>query len=90
MQLDPPRNVVSPEDDAYLHTDIFSRMSDVELLAELRRIAARARGGRGGADPHTAARATELFASFYAHRTQSRVPHWLFERTRAFVREFAP
>ena len=87
MHLDPPRHLANPEDAPYRHTDIFSRMSDVELLAELRRIAALA--GRR-AEHQTADRADELFAAFYTHRTQARVPQWLWESTRAFVRQHAP
>jgi len=90
MQLDPPRYLVNPEDAPYQPTDIFSRMGDVELLAELRRITALA--GRRE-DRHTAVRAGELFASFYEHRMQgarARVPQWLVESTRSFVRHHAP
>ncbi len=66
--------------------DIVGRMSDVELLAELRRI--RAQAARS-ADPVTAEQAGELFASFYDYRTQTRVPQWLWETTRTFVRAHA-
>ncbi len=87
MQLEPPRHVVAPEDAPYRPSDLVSRMGDVELLAELGVVAALA--GRR-ADRHTAGHADELFAAFYTHRTQNRVPAWLWERTRAFVRAHAP
>jgi hypothetical protein len=74
-------------DDAIdLPSDIFSRMSDVELLAELRCIRALA---TRRSDAVTAAQAGDFFASFYAHRTQSYVPAWLWDATRAFVRHHA-
>ena len=66
--------------------DIFARMGDVELLAELRRIA-RWAGHRG--DAPTAAQASRLFATFYAHRLQRAVPDRLWGDTRAFVRQHA-
>ena len=66
--------------------DIFARMEDVELLAELRRIARRA--GHHG-DAPTAAQASQLFATFYAHRLQRAVSDRLWGDTRAFVRQHA-
>ena len=66
--------------------DIFARMEDVELLAELRRIARRA--GHGG-DAPTAAQASRLFATFYARRLQRAVPDSLWGDTRDFVRQHA-
>lgn len=90
MQIDPPRFLIDREEEPYQPADIFSRMGDIELLAELRRIAMLA--GRRE-DHDTAERAGELFASFYMHhmqRTQARVPDWLWESTRSFVRQHAP
>ena len=69
-----------------MHHDIFARMEDVELLAELRRIASRA--GRRG-DAPTAAQASRLFAAFYARRLQRDVPEHVWAGTRAFVRQHA-
>jgi hypothetical protein len=66
--------------------DIFARMEDVELLAELRRIAHRA-GHRG--DAPTADHAGRLFAAFYERRLQRAVPEGLWRSTRAFVRQHA-
>ena len=85
MQTAPARYLTDP--DAPLpRADIFSRMSDVELLAELRRIRALAARGE---EAWTADQASELFSTFYAHRTHGRVPAWLWETTRAFVRQHA-
>ena len=86
MQLAPPLPPVHPEDAPHRRADIFSRMSDVELLAELRRIRSQAARRQDGL---TADRAGALFAAFYEHRTQARVPEWLWEATRAFVRQHA-
>jgi len=66
--------------------DIFSRMGDVELLGELRRIASQA---RRRADRATAARANALFDTFYDQRVAARVPDWLWDDTRMFVRQHA-
>ena len=86
MQLDPPRHLLAPDDAPFRRTDIFSRMGDVELLAELRSI--RARASRC-ADAGTAEKAEELFTDFYDCRTHMRVPAWLWDTTRAFVRQHA-
>ena len=67
--------------------DIFARMEDVELLAELRRIASRA-AHRG--DGPTAEQASRLFADFYARRLRRDVSETLWVGTRAFVRQHAP
>jgi hypothetical protein len=87
MQLATPLPLVHPDDAPHRRSDIFSRMSDVELLAELRRIRSQATRRE---DAFTADRAGSLFASFYEHRTQTRVPEWLWEATRVFVRQHAP
>jgi hypothetical protein len=87
MQTAEPHHLVDSDEAPYRRFDIFSRMSDVELLAELRRIAALAARRE---DAWTAERASELFATFYACRTQARVPEWLWEGTRDFVRQHAP
>ncbi|CAA9232719.1 MAG: hypothetical protein AVDCRST_MAG77-1096 [uncultured Chloroflexi bacterium] len=85
MQTAPAR--YSPDPDAPLpRADIFSRMGDVELLAELRRIRTLATRGE---DAWTVEQAGELFSTFYEHRTHGRVPAWLWEATRAFVRQHA-
>ena len=66
--------------------DLIDRMSDVELMGELRGIAGRAdeRGEDG-----TATQASELFTVFYACRLRAQVPAWLWEATRTFVRQHA-
>ncbi len=69
-----------------MELDIFARMSDVELLAELRRIVCQAGQRR---DLCTAREATTLFEAFYAHRLEQRVPGRVWEDTRAFVRQHA-
>ena len=66
--------------------DIFARMGDVELMGELRRIASLA-GQRG--DLPTARQASTLFDAFYAHRLRRTVPEWVWEDSRAFVRQHA-
>jgi hypothetical protein len=66
--------------------DMFDRMSDVELLGELRRIANQA--GRRQ-DRATATHAGELFATFYSCRLRASVPDELWDDTRAFVRQHA-
>jgi hypothetical protein len=87
MQTAPAAYLPDPEDAPLRRADIFSRMSDVELLAELRRITALAARRE---DAWTAGHAGELFAAFYAARSRARVPAWLWEATRAFVRRHAP
>jgi hypothetical protein len=73
----------SPDPDApLLRTDIFSRMSDVELY-RIRAPAAR------GEDAWTADQADVLFSTFYTRRTRGPVPAWLWDTTRAFVRQHA-
>ncbi|HEX2037205.1 MAG TPA: hypothetical protein VHS99_23760 [Chloroflexota bacterium] len=67
-------------------SDIFTRMTDVELLAELRRIAWRAAVSH---DQATATQASALFETFYERRILSRVPAWLWDDMRAFVRRHA-
>ena len=86
MQLNPPSPLTNPDDAPHRPADIFSRMSDVELLAELRCIAALAT--RRG-DEDTAQRAGQYFSTFYDYRTTARVPFWLWEGARAFVRAHA-
>ena len=69
-----------------MESDLFERMSDVELLGELRRIANHARRRQ---DRTTAERATVLFTTFYDHRLLARVPESLWTDTRTFVRQHA-
>ena len=86
MLLDPPAVLANPDDAPHRHAAIFTRMSDVELLAELRCI--RALAARRG-DQDTAQRAAQYFSTFYDYRTTSHVPVWLWEGARAFVRAHA-
>ena len=68
-----------------MEQDIFARMGDVELLAELRRIATHAR--RQG-DALTVQHAGRLFSIFYRCRLQQNVPDHVWTDTRTFVRQF--
>ena len=63
-----------------------TRMSDVELLGQLRRIVSQADQRR---DHSTATQAGELVTVFSACRLRAKVPEWLWEDTRAFVRQHA-
>jgi hypothetical protein len=86
MLREPLRRLIDSEDAFYYRPDIFSRMSDVELLAELRCITSLAirREDAGAAEE-----ARELFAAFYEQRTHGRVSDMLWDTTRAFVRQHA-
>ena len=64
--------------------DVFDRMSDVELMGELRRIVDRADQRREDA---TATQAGELLAVFAACRVGGQVPAWLRAHACAFVRQ---
>ena len=69
-----------------MDTDIFARMSDVELMVELRRIAFLAGQRR---NLPLVQRASELFDVFYAHRLRRTLPDWVWEDRGAFVRQHA-
>ncbi len=69
-----------------MELDIFARMSDVELMGELRRIACLAGQRR---DLALARQASALFDAFYAHRLRRTVPDWVWEDSRTFVRQHA-
>lgn len=86
MLLEPPRHLVDADDALDCRPDIFSHMSDVELLAELRCIRSLAikRG-----DSEAAAQAVDLFSTFYEQRVRGPVSAWLWDSTRAFVRQHA-
>ncbi len=83
----PALPLTNPDDAHHRPADIVSRMSDVELLAELRCIAATA--ARRG-DQDTAQRASQFFSTFYDYRITAHVPAWLSEGARAFARVHAP